>query len=197
MMYNSNNSVFLTLLFTSLQVTSNTAKYLKTDSISDVEYDISHLTHALSILSVYTFVIPFALFLVFKAINVPLTFMDLVSLYGYSLVPYIPMTIMCLVPSLILEWIFLLCASVLSLLLILRNVIGPVVRTSMAWSGPISIGIMGCHFIFTVVLKYTFYRHRYHKTAGEGGGNDDTMNDDGSQESYFDETVDDGGSERW
>mmetsp|Transcript_219 Transcript_219/g.302 ORF Transcript_219/g.302 Transcript_219/m.302 type:complete len:315 (+) Transcript_219:92-1036(+) len=178
-------------------VTSNTSKYLRTDSISDIEYDISHLTHALSILSFYTFVIPFALFLVFKAINVPLTFMDMVSLYGYSLVPYLPMTIMCLFPSVILEWIFLLGASALSLSLILRNVIGPVIRTSMAWSGPISIGIMGCHFVFMMVLKFTFYRHRYHKTSDGGGSSVDVEDDDANQEPYFDETVDDGGNGRW
>ncbi len=103
------------------------------------------------------------------------------------------MTIMCLAPSLILEWIFLLGASALSLLLILRNVIGPVVRTSMAWSGPISIAIMGCHFIFTIVLKVTFYKHRYYDTAG---GKVNVEDDDGNQ-AYFDEAADDGGNERW
>merc|ERR1712113_1369755 len=155
------------------------------------------LTHALSILSFYTFVIPFALFLIFKAINVPLTFMDMVSLYGYSLVPYVPMTIMCLVPSVILEWIFLLVASVLSLSLILRNVIGPVIRTSMAWSGPITIGIMGCHFIFMIVLKFTFYKHRYHKSQSSSSSGSESEDNQANQEAYFDEAADDGGNSRW
>lgn len=179
-------------------VTSNTAKYLKTDSITDVEYDISHLTHALVILSCYTFLIPLVLFLAFKVINVPLTFIDMVSLYGYSLVPYLPMTIMCLIPSLLLEWIFLICASALSISLILRNIVGPVIRTSMAWSGPISLGIMGFHFVFMMVLKFTFYRHRYQKAdQEEGGGDVNAMDDDVNHEPYFDEAHDDGGNGRW
>jgi len=156
-------------------VTSNTAKFLHTDSLTDFEYDILNLAHAFSVLLFYTFIIPFVLFVSFKCINVPLSLMDLISLYGYSLVPYIPITIMCLIPSVLFEWIVLLTATGLSLLLILRNVGGPIMRSSMNWSGPIMIGIMGSHFVFCLVLKWTFYRHRYHGSKSDNGS--DNMDD--------------------
>lgn len=92
----------------------------------------------------------------------------------------------------ILEYAFLLLASGLSLLLIVRNIAGPIVRTSMSWSGPIIIGIMGCHFIFFFVLKWTFYKHRYHAEKGADNGFDNM--DDGMEEEEID---DDGGVGRW
>jgi hypothetical protein len=165
-------------------VTSNTAKFLHaSESLTDFEYDITHLTDALSVLSFYTFVIPFALFLALKCINVPLTLVDLISLYGYSLVPYMPITLVCLFPSVFLEWIFLLSATAVSTLMLLRNIAGPVIRTSMRWSGPVMLGIMVCNGIFCLVLKFCFYKHRYTgrsgKIATDDATDDGALTDDG------------------
>lgn len=119
--------------------------------------------------------------------------MELISLYGYSLVPYIPITILCLLPSVILEWIFLLSASILSLLFVLRNLGGAVVRTSRAWGGPIMMAVMGCHIVFYFVLKWTFYRHRYH----ESKGGDQSDNGLDNMDDALDDTINGSGSGRW
>ena len=64
------------------------------------------------------------------------------------------------------------------------------------------ITIMGCHFIFLLVLKWTFYRHRYHKTKGgdtSGSGSDYGFNDidDGFTDDGTPASFDDAGNERW
>jgi hypothetical protein len=53
--------------------------------------------------------------------------------------------------------------------------------------------IMGCHLIFFFVLKWTFYRHRYHgSNAGDGTSTDDGNGGDGTDDaSLFDDALDD------
>ena len=57
--------------------------------------------------------------------------------------------------------------------------------------GPMLMTIMVCHLVFCIVLKYTFYRHRY--VGGDGSGSNGNSNaditDDGSDEN---DSADDG-----
>jgi hypothetical protein len=181
--------ITMTLVFF-LAVTGNTAKYLGNDA-KDVQYDIGHLTKAFSILMFYTFVLPFVIFVMFHCVDASMGmgWVDIVSVYGYSLVPYIPATILCLVPSVWLEWLFLFVATVMSLMLVLRNVVTPLMRNGpQRWSGPISMCIVMCHFIFFLVLKLVFYRHRFPSSpggknsgrGGSGGGGGGGLDDDGN-----------------
>ena len=174
--------VTMTLVFF-LAVTSNTSKYLHTDSMEEFEYDRGHLTRAFSVLTFYTFALPALLFVMMRFISVEISLGELVCIYGYSLVPFVPTTILCLVPSVFFEWMFLIFATVMSLMLVARNIAGPVMRKSAQWGGPIVMCIIGCHFVFYLVLKILFYRHRFHgdKKSGNDGGNDAIIEDDGIQ----------------
>lgn len=188
--------ITMTLMFF-LAVTSNTSKYLHTDSMKDFEYDIGHLTRALTTLTIYTFILPTMLFVMMRCINVEFSLVELICIYGYSLVPFIPTTILCLVPSVYFELMFLVFATIMSLLLVVRNIAGPVVRKSAQWGGPIVMCILACHFVFYWVLKLVFYRHRFHgkKNGGknsDGGGNDDIIgeDDDGAAPVEGDDSMD-------
>jgi hypothetical protein len=167
--------ITMTLVFF-LAVTSNTAKYLKTDSMQDFEYDIGHLTRAFSVLTFFTFALPGLLSVMFHFIGVELSLVDLVCIYGYSLTPYIPTTILCLVPSVFLEWMFLIIATVMSLMLVVRNVTGPVMRNAANWGGPVIMSILAAHFVFHLILKLMFYKHLFHggssSNSNSGGGSD-------------------------
>mmetsp|Transcript_14967 Transcript_14967/g.22420 ORF Transcript_14967/g.22420 Transcript_14967/m.22420 type:complete len:322 (+) Transcript_14967:117-1082(+) len=170
--------VFMTLVLF-LAATSNTSKYLHTDAIEEFEYDISHLVHAFTVLLFYTFGLPFLIYMMLQCVGVsgvpsasvnsndnvnpipPLSLIDYVCIYGYSLVPYLPMTVLCLVPSVMLEWMFLLTATGMSLLLVLRNLVGPIMRQNSQWLGPVTMFLISCHFIFCLVLKFTFYHRKF------------------------------------
>ena len=82
-------------------------------------------------------------------------------------------------------------------MLILRNVAGPVVRSNRGWSGPVMLTLMGCHFVFFLVLKWTFYKHRFHGTSNKGE-NDDNFAGDGG-DNNIDDGIDEGGdrADRW
>jgi hypothetical protein len=193
--------ITMTLVFF-LAVTGNTSKFLKNDA-QDVQYDIGHLTKAFFILVFYTFVLPLAIFIMLQCIHVSIGLVEMISIYGYSLVPFIPATVLCLVPSVWMEWLVLFVATVLSLLLVLRNVVTPILRnattvdgtgtgtggstgtvSSSQWSGPLSMCIVVCHFVFLLVIKFVFYQHRFHggsgsSTSGGGGGGDGGSSDGG------------------
>lgn len=179
--------ICMTLVFL-LAVTSNTSKYLKTDS-ADVEYDITHLASAFSILVFFTFGIPVFLYLLFKCVVLSTAtqeisastvasanLVELISIYGYSLVPYIPATILCLVPSIMLEWVILVAVTILSLLLVLRNIIGTVfMQEQRSKAASVSLLICFCHLVLCFIFKLKFYHHRSHSI---NGGNSNFGEDD-------------------
>ena len=123
------------------------------------------------ILNCFVFGLPLVNYLLFKCVNVTsVSLVELISLYGYSMVAFFPATVLCMIPVEALEWIFLLAATAVSAILILRNVVRPILETSsnQQRAGPILIFIMVAHVIFYLVLKFTFYYHsnkNYHTDA--------------------------------
>ena len=134
--------------------------YLHADSGS-FEADISHLVHALWVLFSYSFLLPSLWFFVFRCFAIQLPLIELICLYGYSLVPYYPVTMLCLIPVAWLEWIFILAGTCVSCLLILRNIAGAVLSSDVSQqkAGPLLGSVIGCHVIFFLVLKLMFYHH--------------------------------------
>jgi len=165
-----------------LAVTGNTSKYLQTDidtstsTEAEFEYDITHLTKAFSILTFYTFALPSLLYVMMQCIHVPMGLVELISIYGYSLAIYVPTTLLCLVPNVMLEWMFLFIATVWSLVFVVRNVMGAFLAGAgngngggKMWAGPVCICLVACHFVFYLVIKLVFYHHRGHGHSGSGG----------------------------
>lgn len=148
----------------SYQVTSNAHAYLHSDSEEEFEYDISHLIRATAVLVPFAFVLPVTNWLLtqFLSMNV-LGLADWVCIYGYSLVPFIPATILCLIPVGFLDWIWLFIAFAISVVLVLRNVAGTLMASDTATqqhkSGPILISILVWHILLFCILKYFFYNH--------------------------------------
>ena len=135
------------------------------------DYDINQLLHATWILYSFSFLLPMVLYLIFRLMNViSFSIVDLICLYGYSLVPYLPSTWICTFPVSWLQWLVLCVSTVISGLLVLRNVTGPIMESSVGGgggggmggqgkSGGLIMAVIGCHFIFFLVLKLGFYHH--------------------------------------
>lgn len=163
-------------------VTSNLSMYMHSDSSADFAYDINHLAHAMTVLYSFVFILPIFLYMAFQCLsiqNFPL--LDLVCLYGYSLVPFIPAALLCSIPYEFVIWIALMSASIVSLIFVLRNLIKPIMNDNNisvgngAISGvlrhkeaPIVGCVIGCQVIFLIVLKFYFYHH--HRTAHQSSG---------------------------
>jgi len=138
--------------------------YIHSNNLNDFEYDIRHLVRAMSVLSFFTIGLPVVFFFTFRFFGIQVTLIELVCLYGYSLVPYFPAVIMCLIPWGFFGWLFLLAATGVSVMLVLRNVAGPVLASEISQSkaGPILVAVLLCHFVFFLVLKLSFYHKHAH-----------------------------------
>ena len=146
--------------------------YLHRDDVAEFESDINHLVHAMPVLYAYTFGIPAALFVVLRCVAIPFPLMELVCLYGYSLVPYAPTLLLCLIPVNFLEWIFLLAATGMSCLLVLRNVSTPILSSDVGLSKApaLVMFVVACHLVFVLVLKFAFFHHRFNSGSSGSGG---------------------------
>lgn len=173
--------ITMTLVFF-LAVTSNMSLYFhhsgkKTKSLVDEggiaaeeewDYDINQLLHATWILYSFSFILPIGLYLIFRLMGIiSFSVVDLICLYGYSLVPYIPTTWICVAPVGWLQWLSLCISTLISGMLVLRNVTGPILESSAVGggvgqqgkSGGLIMAVIGCHFIFFLVMKLAFYHH--------------------------------------
>jgi hypothetical protein len=144
------------------QVTSNMHDYLHQTAEEEFDYDINHLLHAASVLCSYAFGIPFILWITTQCMNMQaLLLVEWVCLYGYSLVPFVPAVVLCIIPFGIVSWVFLAMATVVSCSLVVRNVAVPLLSTDVgqAKAPPILLAILGTHIMFFLFLKFSFYHH--------------------------------------
>ncbi|KAL7473124.1 hypothetical protein ACHAXS_013519 [Conticribra weissflogii] len=185
--------ITMTLVFF-VAVTSNISIYVhhstsssassSSSSLSDVisetpvqaeqewDYDINRLLRATSILYSFSVLLPFLLFFVFRIVGVTsISMVEMICLYGYSLVPYLPATWICIVPYDWVRWLSLGAATVVSGMLVLRNLMGGILTASGGGGvgagggmggkgGGLIMSLMGCHFVFLLVMKLGFYHHR-------------------------------------
>lgn len=142
------------------QLTSNLSSYLRADNIDEFEYDVGHLVRAMSVCFGFVFGAPALWWLVTQCMGMQaLMLVDWICLYGYSMVPYLPATFLCLVPWHPWMWVCLTAATVMSAMLVVRNVAAPLLAadSSANKAGPILLAVMASHLIFLLILKIVFY----------------------------------------
>lgn len=170
----------MTLAFV-VAVTSNISLYAHHTSRGDPgeewDYDIGKLLRAVSVVYAFSVGLPAALSFAIRLAGVargerggPA---ELVCVYGYSLVAYLPAALLCVAPVDWLKWTALLLATAMSGMLVLRNVAGPIIEAAVAGGsggggmdglkgkgGGLILAIVACHLVFMIVVKLTFYHHR-------------------------------------
>lgn len=143
-------------------VTSNMSAYLHAEEKGSFTYDVSHLFRAMILLYSYIFIIPLLYYFLFNCLAINMSFMNLFCLYGYSLVPYLPTALFCVIPDNAFVWFLLLGATGVSCIFVLRNVVGPIMAAGVRHQqvgGAVLCSVMGCHVIFLLILKLGFYHH--------------------------------------
>jgi len=175
-----------------LAVTANTSKFLhQNESLSDVEFDVTHLFHSFAVILVFTFILPTILYIIIRYLVQnrsqlqPFVLVDLISLYGYSLVPYLFATVLCVLPMPLFDWVVLLLATFWSMLLVLRNLAAPLLSSTQDENGvkkeklvgSFLMIVVGSHTVLCLVLKFMFYRHR--KTSGHHSNDSGSDTSDG------------------
>lgn len=138
-------------------------------SKAEWSYDFQTVVNVAS--TVYGFVacVPAAVWIVLKQYEqpvppsgvapIPLNLVTAVSIYGYSLLAYIPATLLCLIPSEFVSWISFLAATIVSSLVLIRN-IGPVILTYNVSPQhvPIALACLGsAQLLFMLIVKLSFF----------------------------------------
>jgi hypothetical protein len=137
--------------------------YLRKDDVDEFDYDMNHLIHAATVLIGFSFVLPTIFWITSQCMNMQaLLLVDWVCLYGYSLTPFLPAVIICVTPIGILQWIILAASTVVSGSLVVRNVAAPMLSTDagQAKAPPLILSIIGCHVLFLLYFKISFYHHK-------------------------------------
>mmetsp|Transcript_75923 Transcript_75923/g.114336 ORF Transcript_75923/g.114336 Transcript_75923/m.114336 type:complete len:331 (+) Transcript_75923:85-1077(+) len=156
--------ITMTLIFF-IGVTSNMHAYLRKDDLDEFDYDMNHLIHAATVLCGFSFVLPTIFWITTQCMNMQaLLLVEWVCLYGYSLTPFLPTVMLCVIPVAILQWVLIAVATVVSGLLIVRNVTAPMLSTDVgqAKAPPLILSIIGCHVIFLLYFKISFYHVKKH-----------------------------------
>jgi len=130
----------------------------------DFVYKIDHLVKAMWVLYSFAVGLPTALSIAFRCFNIELGFVDVYALYGYSMVSFLPAVLICSIPNHLIIWVVLAAATAVSLIFILRNLIGPIMEVEIhrrgqgkAIAGPLLGAVIGGHVVFLLVLKIAFF----------------------------------------
>lgn len=117
-----------TLSFT-IAVTSHISSWLKSwISSTNWEYDFQSVVTACSFVFSFASLCPILIYFIFKQYDSKVKLISMICLYGYSLFVFIPATLLCLIPSVLVQWLVLLMAGAASGLFLLRN-LAPMIVT--------------------------------------------------------------------
>ena len=130
--------------------------------VEDFEVDIRHLLRACNVVMFFVFGMSSAFWLAASCMGMPAISWGLwVCCYGYSQMPFMLAAIgCCIFPLELLTWILMGTAGVASGLLIVRNLSTPLMGqdgAGNAKSAPIIMAMMVVHFIYILVVKFTFF----------------------------------------
>ncbi len=107
--------------------TGNFASYLASTADVAWEYDLNTVSVGATVLYAFLSVVPLATWYLLDKVPVALhrarSLVEIISLYGYSLVLFVPTAVLCIVPLNFLRWIFCSAAAAHSAYFLLRNLI--------------------------------------------------------------------------
>jgi len=117
--------------------------------------DFSIVTVGALIVYLYTFVLPTALWFFMKWKSVPVSFMQIISLYGYSLTIFIPCVLLMIVNYEVVRWVSVAVAFLVSSLFLLISVIWELKDKLIGLDKFLIVGI--CIYMFLLQAVFAFF----------------------------------------
>lgn len=148
-----------TLVFV-IGVASNLSSWvaLPTGKEGTWTYDFSLVTQAASVVLGFAVVVPILIWGVLLHFNVPMKFVKLACLYGYSVVTFLPAAVLCTTPSAALDWLVVAIAMGLSSALLVANVYPALNEHAAASSKLLAAFLAGTQVAFGFTLKVFFFK---------------------------------------
>ena len=148
--------VCATLIFINALGTKYAYYLTHDDSEGDFTFDVTRVSFGVCMFYGYAFCVPAGLWFIlrcFGGVNTGLA--SLLCLYGYSLMVYVPMGILCLAPNQSLRWFAFLPSMAISSAFLFFNVRGVVAESpkGLAFATPFMGCVVGAHACFGLLLK--------------------------------------------
>ena len=137
----------------------------RVDAIEPWQFDVTKVSQCAAMTYAYVFLFPLSLYLVkrcYAGVR-SASYTALVCLYGYSIMSYIPASILCIFPVETLRWVAVMTAYAVSSASLFRNVDALLKGESgnakaMAIAKGMGVAIVGANVIFAIALKELFFR---------------------------------------
>lgn len=145
-----------TLIFLFGAVSNFRTFQFHTDTEKAWVYDFQVIVSASSIIYGMLIFVPLGYYFILQKYQVQIFLTQLMCLYGYSMLSFVPGVILCAVPSGIFSWIVYSAALGLSLVFLARNLM-PVVMESNPAQSSVLLGSAGCfHSFMFLLLKFLY-----------------------------------------
>ena len=119
-------------------------------------YDFQAFLTLASIVYSFAAIVPLIIWFGLRQFNTKMRLITTFCLYGYSLIFYIPISLMCIFPSQVFTWLLFIVGGTSSTLFLLRN-LAPLVVAHASQNAAALLGVLGAmQLIFTLTLKLNF-----------------------------------------
>ncbi|RKP12259.1 hypothetical protein BJ684DRAFT_296, partial [Piptocephalis cylindrospora] len=145
------------LLFVTSSLAGSMAAFLSGKTWS---YDVTLLSLALSTIYTYVAVMPLGLWGATKYLGSPVSLVQLMSIYGYGQIAWIPVSLLCITPDDGIRWILVLLGFIFSSLFLvrtLRSLLSP--GPSAVASRVLPLCALGAHALLALLLKIQFFSY--------------------------------------
>ncbi|KAI9105247.1 hypothetical protein DFS34DRAFT_598673 [Phlyctochytrium arcticum] len=147
------------MLFVTSTIAGSIAAFLSGTAPS-YNYDMTLLSVAASTLYFYTSAIPLLIWVVLRYYKGPANLMELLDVYGYAMAIWIPVSIICIVPSEIVRWILVAVAFASSALFKVRTVRPIVQQANDKVASTIVLTIIfAAHGALALLFKFYFFTY--------------------------------------
>ena len=152
--------VATTLVF-SMAASGNFANYLSSGGGDDVvwAYDFNKVTLAAAVIYGYAVLLPLAINCTAMYFTDAVGFIQLVCVYGYSLTIFIVASYLCIIPSELLRWIFVIGAFVVSGGVIWGNIGGRLENLIPGKGQAVTLALVAIHAALALTFKVYFFEY--------------------------------------
>lgn len=153
-----------TTLILLMGMTGNLASYIHfvNNQSEDKEwaYDMFQVTFACLLIYGYSIFVPLFLWMLSRCMGSNIQFLPLLSLIAYSMVPFVPVAVLCIIPVELVRWTIVFTAAGFSLWFVLANMMTQW-REELGQSRWMIPGVLvaGTHFLLALTLKLGFFHY--------------------------------------
>ena len=113
--------IMTTIIF-ALAVIGNFREYLLTPNGAEFNSNYQMLSEAASLIYSIGLGVPTIIYFLWKCTGeLTISYLHVVSIYGYSMTIFVPMIMLCAIPLNFLQWVFLITGSIFSIQFLISN----------------------------------------------------------------------------